>query len=299
MTQPEPQISLPARAARLTTAVPPFLLGLIGIALLTVMDGVVKELSPRYSALHLTFLRFAVTAVMGALLFLALRAPLPDRGVITGNLLRGVLVALSTLGFFYGLAVLPLAEVFIISFIAPLLVALIAIPLLGERPKPLVYLALALGFAGVMVTAGGVSLATIAPERALGIAAVLGCAVAYALSVVLLRQRAKRGDPPLTIALFQSAIPAAILALPAALFWAPITSADWPAFILIGALGLAGHVALALAFARGEASRLVAVEYTGLIWAILIGLVFFAEMPTPQAMLGAALIIGACWLLRR
>ena len=155
------------------------------------------------------------------------------------------------------------------------------------------------GFAGVIVTAGGVSFATIAPERALGIAAVLGCAVAYALSIVLLRQRAKRGDPPLTIALFQSAIPAAILALPAALFWAPIASADWPAFILIGALGLAGHVALALAFARGEASRLVAVEYTGLIWAILIGLVFFAEMPTPQAMLGAALIIGACWLLRR
>jgi len=120
MTPPEPQISLPARAARPTTAVPPFLLGLTGIALLTVMDGVVKELSPRYSALHLTFLRFAVTAVMGALLFLALRAPLPDRGVITGNLLRGVLVALSTLGFFYGLAALPLAEVFIISFIAPL-----------------------------------------------------------------------------------------------------------------------------------------------------------------------------------
>lgn len=112
MTQPEPQISRPAR---LTAAVPPFLLGLVGIALLTVMDGVVKELSPRYSALHLTFLRFAVTAAMGALLFLVLRAPLPDRGVITGNLLRGVMVALSTLGFFYGLSVLPLAEVFIIS----------------------------------------------------------------------------------------------------------------------------------------------------------------------------------------
>ena len=299
MSRPEPPISLPARAARLTANVSPFLLGLVGIALLTVMDGVVKALSPRYSALHLTFLRYAGTAAMGALLVLARRAPLPDRGVVTGNLLRGVLVVLSTLGFFYGLAVLPLAEVFIISFIAPLLVALIAIPLLGERPKPLVYVALALGFIGVLVTAGGFSLATIAPERALGIAAVLGCAVAYALSIVLLRQRAKRGDPPLTIALFQSAIPAALLALPAALFWAPIASTDWPALILIGALGLAGHVALALAFARGEASRLVAVEYTGLIWAILIGLVFFAEMPTPHSLLGAALIIGACWLLRR
>lgn len=83
------------------------------------------------------------------------------------------------------------------------------------------------------------------------------------------------------------------------MFWTPIATADLPALILIGALGLAGHVALALAFARGEANRLVAVEYTGLIWAILIGLVFFAEMPTPQALLGAALIIGACWLLRR
>lgn len=299
MSQPEPPISVPTRAARLPANVSPFLLGLAGIALLTAMDGVVKALSPRYSALHLTFLRFAVTAAMGALLFLALRAPLPDRGVVAGNLLRGVLVALSTLGFFYGLAALPLAEVFIISFIAPLLVALIAIPLLGERPKPHVYLALALGFAGVMATAGGFNLKAIAPERALGIAAVLGCAVAYALSIVLLRQRAKRGDPPLTIALFQSAIPAAILALPAALFWAPVAGADWPAFLVIGALGLAGHIALALAFARGEASRLVAVEYTGLIWAILIGLAFFSEIPAPQALLGAALIVGACWMLRR
>lgn len=63
----------------------------------------------------------------------------------------------------------------------------------------------------------------------------------YTLIVVLLRQRAKRSDPPLAIALFQSAIPATILTLPATL-----------------------------------------------LWAILIGLVFFSEMPTPQAMLGAA-----------
>lgn len=79
MSQPKGQISLPAR---LTAAVPPFLLGLVGIALLTAMDGVVKELSPRCSVLHLTFLRFAVTTAMGGLLFLALRARLPDRGVI-------------------------------------------------------------------------------------------------------------------------------------------------------------------------------------------------------------------------
>lgn len=46
------------------------------------MDGVVKAVSPRYDVLHLTFLRFAVTAAMGGLLFLVLRAPLPDRGVI-------------------------------------------------------------------------------------------------------------------------------------------------------------------------------------------------------------------------
>lgn len=107
MSQPEPQISRPAR---LTAAVPPFLLsGWSASALLTAMDGVVKELSPRYSALHLT----ASALPRGRRRWApccSLRAPLPDRGVITGNLLRGVMVALSTFGFFYGLSVLPLAR---------------------------------------------------------------------------------------------------------------------------------------------------------------------------------------------
>lgn len=88
----------------------------------------------------------------------------------------------------------------------------------------------------------------------------------------------------MTIALFQSAIPAAILALRPCSGRRSHPPIGPPSSI--GGLGLAGHVALALAFARGEASRLVAVEYTGLIWAILIGLVFFSGMPTPQAMLG-------------
>lgn len=56
---------------------------------------------------------------------------------------------------------------------------------------------------------------------------------------------------------------------------------------------------LAKAYAGAEAARLAPLDYTALIWAVLIGLLVFAEMPSPHVWIGAVLIVGSAWLVAR
>jgi S-adenosylmethionine uptake transporter len=69
--------------------------------------------------------------------------------------------------------------------------------------------------------------------------------------------------------------------------------------MLMGVLGVIGHVFMATAFAKAEAARLAPLEYTALIWAALFGYVAFAEVPTLATLAGGALIVGAALLANR
>ena len=88
--------------------------------------------------------------------------------------------------------------------------------------------------------------------------------------------------------------------MPAALVFVPLSAADLLIYLAAGALGVAGHLTLTSAFARAEASRLAPLEYTALIWASLLGYVFFDEVPLITTYAGAVLIVaGAIAISRR
>ena len=69
--------------------------------------------------------------------------------------------------------------------------------------------------------------------------------------------------------------------------------------MLMGVLGVIGHILMATAFAKAQAARLAPLEYTALVWAVLIGYADFSEVPAPAALAGGALIIGAALLTSR
>ena len=115
---------------------------------------------------------------------------------------------------------------------------------------------------------------------------------------VLLRARATR-DPLPTIVCFQNLGPSLILALPAAYVWVPLEGYDLALFALIGAIGVAGHYLLALAFAGAEAARLAPITYVSLVWGTLFGYLFFSELPTTSALAGAALIVAGTLATQR
>ncbi|MBK3397288.1 MULTISPECIES: DMT family transporter [Methylobacterium] len=270
------------------------LLAALGIGLLSLMDATIKGLSDRYGVTEIAFARYLVGTVVMAGVLGALRPGWPSAETWRTNGVRAVLVVATALCFFHGLSVLPLAEALALSFLSPVFIALFAALLLRERVRPPVWAGLAVGFLGVgIVVAGqvGAEGAQRGAGSAWGIAAILASALTYALSMVLLRARA-RHDPVVTIVAIQNAGPAAMLAAPAAWTWTPVAAPDWALLVLVGLLGVAGHLVLSRAYAQAEASRLAAMEYTALLWAIGLGYFAFGEVPGVATLAGAGLILA-------
>jgi drug/metabolite transporter (DMT)-like permease len=267
------------------------LLAVAAEGLLTLMDALIKALSARYPTLQIAFLRFGF-GLIGAAIYAGWSRPgWPTREATLYNGMRAVLIVVTATTFFFALARLPLADTIALSFISPVLTALFGVFLLGERLDWRIAVALAGGFAGMLLIVGGsVGNAGWSGDVLIGVAAVLLSAVGYALNIIVLRHRATR-DPLSQIVLFQNLGPALLLALPVLWVWTPLTLSDGVLFALLGSLGVTAHTMLAHAFARIEAARLAPVGYVTLVWGVLFGFLFFAELPGTATLTGAALIV--------
>ncbi len=265
----------------------------IGVTLLCFMDGVIKHLIATNDTLVVVLGRYAVAAVLAAAIWVQAGKPALTGEVWRAHGARGVVIAFSATSFFWSLNVLPLVEVIVIAFIAPLLIPFVARLLLGERIEPRNLIAGAIGFGGVIVASLGAPVEAASDRRLLGVAAVLFSAVSYAVSITLLRSRAGK-DGPVIIGLLAALVPDAIVAAPAIATgeWPPMS--DLPAFLLLGAFATGGMYYLAKAYAGAEAQVLAPIEYTALVWAALIGWLLFSEPVRPQVWAGAAIIIAAC-----
>ena len=195
------------------------LLAVAAEGLLTLMDAIIKALSARYPTLQIAFLRFGF-GLIGAAIYTAWNRPgWPTREATLYNGMRALLIVVVATTFFFALARLPLADAIALSFISPVLTAVFGVLLLGERLDWRIVVALAGGFAGMLlIVCGGLGSAGMSGDVLIGVAAVLISAVGYAFNIVLLRHRATR-DPLSQIVLFQNLGPAVILALPALWVW--------------------------------------------------------------------------------
>jgi len=286
---------------------PPILARLVLLAiaaegLLTLMDALIKQLSPRYPTLEIAFLRYAF-GMLGAVVYaLWMRPGWPTREAAAYNGLRALLIVVTATSFFFALGRLPLADAIAMSFISPALTALLGAMLLGERLDWRIGLSLTAGFLGMLLIVGGklgaagigeevlIGAACICDEVLIGSAAVLVSAVGYSLNLIMLRHRATR-DPLAQIILFQNLGPALILAPSAFWVWKAPTLADLGQFAFLGTIGVVAHTMLAHAFARIEAARLAPITYVTLVWGVVFGFLFFAEVPGLATIVGAALIV--------
>lgn len=283
----------------LSDRLPPFLMAAIGIALLTGMDAIIKQLNIGYGAFQIVFLRFAISAaIMAALVLrLDLRWPAPHR--LRAYLFRATLTLVSTVCFFYALGQLPLAEVFALSLSAPVFATLFAAVLLREKITARAALAILGGLVGMLLIVLGPGQDIRSGDHApLALAAALAAPITYALTVVLLRAQTAHEPIPVIVA-FQAFL-VAIMSSPVVVFsfsWP--RPGDWVMFLALGVLGSVGHLALTSGIKRMSTIRYSVVEYTGLLWAIALGYLVFAEVPKAAIWPGAMLIIAACLLVAR
>ncbi len=277
----------------------PFLIACAGIATFSAMDVLMKGLSIDIGAYNAVLWRTGAGSILSGALYFASRPAMPDRATLRIHAVRSLFVAGMAVSFFWALARLPMAEAIAIAFIAPLATLYMAAIFLGERIGPRSIIASLLGIIGVIViVAGKLGRGDYAPEALWAVGAVFGSALLYAYNLILARRQAKMAEP-LEIAFFQNGFVALILAIGAPWFLA-VPGGD-QALPLIGAafLAVTSLLLLSWAYARAEAQILATTEYTGFLWAMLFGWMFFDEAVTWPTIAGAVLIVIGCLIVAR
>lgn len=271
----------------------PVLMAGLGIAVLSCLDAAMKVVSAAYPLGEVVGLRFAAGSLFALAVFRAVREPRPTWAMVRGNLLRAGVMLLTAACFFTALARLPLAEAIALTFLAPLLLAMLGRLILKEPVRPSTSLALLVGLAGVFVIASGQENGARDADDLAGIIAGISCAFFYALSLVLMRKQSGT-ESIYSIVLLTNLFVCAYVS--PVMLWQWQTPGLLHAVIFVGAglLGTCGHLCLAWAYKRAPVGRLGILEYTAFLWASVLGFVVFGEVPGLATLAGAAIIVSAC-----
>ena len=275
-----------------------FAVAVLGIALFSVMDAVMKSLVLALGVYTALLWRSVASSVLSGALYLARpRRPI-TRATLRVHLLRALVSTAMAILFFWGLARMPMAQAVALTFLAPLLSLYLSAALLGERIRPATVAASAIAFTGVAVILVGQWRADLRGDALRGTGAVLCSALLYAFNIVLMRRQAQVADP-VEVAFSQSTLVLLLLACGAP-FVAVVPA--WTQVVpLLGAalLAVVSLLLMAWAYARSEASRLSTSEYTAFVWAALLGWTIFGERVAPTTAIGAALIVAGCVIAAR
>ena len=274
----------------------PFLVTLGAVGLLSLMDAVMKQSALAVGTYNTLLVRSLFAIALAAPIYLAIRTGLPSRQAMRLHLLRGTVGTAMAFTFFWSLTKLPLAEAIALSFTSPLLALYLAAILLGERIGKGAIGASLMGFAGVLVIAWGRMGGPASDSgTAWGIASVLASSMLYAWNLVLQRQQAQVAKPA-EVALFMTVVAAFWFALAAPWHFTPPAADEIAPIAVAAVMSVGGAMMLAWAYARAEAQALVPLEYSGFLWAALFGWLFFREGVTAPTLVGAVLIVIACWI---
>jgi drug/metabolite transporter (DMT)-like permease len=269
---------------------------LLAVALFAAMDAQLKLLAGHYGAMQVSFLRGA-TSLPFVLLPVLLRGRLARLRPVNVrlHLLRGALSVLMLGSFVFAVRESSLATTYSIFMCAPLLVAALSVPLLGERVAQAQWLAIAAGLGGVLLM--------VAPRGgewvSLGALLALVAAVTYALAVVTLRLLARTDTTESMVFWFTAllSLGAGMLSIPG---WVPLAASHWPLLVGIGLSGALGQHFITEAFRHAPAAVVAPFEYTALLWGVLLDLVVWHVLPGAVTLLGGGIVIGAgLYLLRR
>ncbi|TPW29859.1 DMT family transporter [Pararhizobium mangrovi] len=188
---------------------------------------------------------------------------------------------------FGALVHLPLANATAIAFSKSFFTTIFAIVLLGEVVGWRRWMAVVVGFAGVIVMAHPGT----GEFSVYSVLAVVG-ALAAGFVMVIIRYMA-RTDTPLTILTYQAIFLGLAVAGPAIYYWQPPTPSEWFALVGVGAVGYVSQMANIMAYKEGEASVMAIFDYLRLIFAVLLGFYAFGEVPDLFTGIGAVIVVGS------
>ena len=200
------------------------------------------------------------------------------------HLLRSLTGLSAMYCFFYALAHLNLAEAMLLNYSAPLFIAVIAVLWLGEQITLTLFIALLCGFAGIALILKP-DTGIIAPAALVGSLAGLFAGIA----MVSIR-RMSDSEPPLRIVFWFSLITTLVSAIPLLWHWQPPTTDTIAIMLLAGVFATGGQILLTRSYTLAPASRVGPYIYTSVLFAALMGWLFWHETLDAWALFGAILV---------
>jgi drug/metabolite transporter (DMT)-like permease len=268
------------------------LLSLLAYALFSVHDATVKWLVADLPVSEVLF--FRSVAILIACLAIG-RQRLLERALATRMkkplVLRSSMILVAFFLYFTAARSLPFAELLSLYFAAPLIVTMLAAPMLGERVSPGNWLAVLVGFLGVMVVTDPLGLRISLPALLVLVAAAL-----WAYGVILARQIA-RYESSLVQILYGSVVFTLGTGVASLFSWRMPSGGELVLLVGVSVFGGLAQFVLFESVRLAAASVLATVEYSSLLWAFVLGYVIWGDIPPVATFAGAGLILLAGLLL--
>ena len=261
---------------------------------LTAMAATIRHLSGDVHTFIIAFFRTGLGFVFMAPWLLRTRGQGLKTDKIPHFIGRAIFVSIGTLGYFYALSQIPLADAVAIMFSRPLYGTVFAIVFLGELIGLRRWIALIIGFMGVLVM--------VRPGFEIfnaGLASVFIASVAGAGSAVFIRFLS-RTESPDTITIYYVIFTTPVMLILALFVWQTPTWEQLGWLLFMGLVGTLGQRAMSRGFSAADASIMLPMDYTRLIVAALFGFVLFSEIPSIYTALGGLLIFcSTVYIARR
>ena len=271
------------------------ILNLSAWLILPIMDAIAKYLSYSLPILQITWFRFFFSAVItGIFIYLFSRKSFVRSKNIKSQVLRGILLLTSSLLFFYAISVISLAKALTLAFICPLIVTALSPYFLKERVGRRRWTAVIVGFIGVLlVIRPGIV------EFNWASLASLGTGLCYAIYLIVTRSL-KDTDNGLLTLLFTSLVGTIVLSLYLPFVWINPSLNQLLLAVNMGFIAALAHGLIIISYNFSDASKLAPLGYFEIIPNIIIGYIWFSDLPDKYTILGLLVIIfSGIYVFRR
>ncbi|MBT5415035.1 MAG: DMT family transporter [Rhodospirillaceae bacterium] len=249
-----------------------------------------RELSAEIGAFQIVFFRSAVATTI-LFVLAGRRLPVVLRTTkLKTHLIRNTIHFAGQWGWFYGISVITLAEVFAIEFTTPIWTALLAALFLGEKIDALRAVSIAVGFAGIVIILRP-GMTPVEPAALIVLAAAFAYATAFAMTKYL-----TRWDDAFTIVFYMNLIQLPLGLATALPGWVTPSPALWPWVAAVGVVGITAHYCLTRAFVLADASLVAPLDFMRLPLIAVVGWLAYDEVLDPYVLLGAVVIFGGNYL---
>ena len=263
---------------------------LLAIMIFSVQDAISKHLGSAYPPVFIAMLRFwafgAFALVLGARSPGGLRAAAATKRPLL-QILRGVLLAFQIVVVITAFSTVGLAHSQAILSSGPIFVALLSMPLLGERVGWRRWTAIAVGLCGVLIvidpTGSAFDASVLLP---------LAGALMFAVYVIATRL-ASRDDPASTSFFYIGVAGAVAISLVGPFFWTSLSPTDWLWMGLLCITGMSSHYFLIRAYDLLDAAAVQPLTYLQVVLAAIIGVSVFGETLNLNTVIGSAIVVGA------